>query len=533
MKTLLIGINAKYIHPATGVHQIYANSKHPVSFREFTIKDDNEYILSVIKNEKFSLLGFSVYIWNAEKVKELLQALPVEQNVVLGGPEASYRPDDFFRHRNVKYIVKDEGEEAFNQLIEHLSGKRDIKTVSNLYYREGEGYRYTFSRKPNINAIKHDLSLIGDFNNRYAYLESSRGCCFRCSYCLASLDKTIRYFPLEKVKDEIKYLLAKETRTIKFLDRTFNVDQKRMREILRFIAANDNNRTVYQFEINGDYFEDETIALIQTLRKGLVRFEIGVQTTNEITSRSILRKQNFELIKKNIAAIKNNVTIHVDLIAGLPHEDYRGFVRSFNETYELGADEIQLGILKELKGTLISATKDEHGYVFSDKPPYRVIKNNYLSEDELAEFSAVETIVNKYHNSGYFKRTLAYLFKERKLNPYETFLKISRFLNGKNINSYQPWQVAQILYLSLKEEKDEELLYAIKQDYLTTHKIRPKIWWDSDIGKNEKAAAFRKFIDKYPKLNLDLLYRYSRIERLRNQYFLVVYKPFAQYFLDI
>lgn len=532
MKILLIGINAKYIHPATGVHQLVANSRYPVAFREFTIKDDVHAILDWILREDFDVLGFSVYIWNADKVEQLLSALPEERVIVLGGPEASYRPDNYFKYACVKYIIKDEGEEAFNELIECLSGQRTVDTVSNLYYRTGDSYRFSFFQKPDIDAIRHDLSLIGDFKNRYAYLESSRGCCFRCAYCLASLDKTIRYFPLARVKEEIAYLLRTDVKTVKFLDRSFNVNQERMREILKFIAANDNGRTVFQFEINGDHLDDETIGLIKTLRKGLIRFEIGIQTTNAAVARNILRKQDFALIKKNIAAIRNHVTIHVDLIAGLPGEDYQSFIRSFNETYELWADEIQLGFLKELKGTLISETKEEHGYQFTSRPPYQVIKNNYVSASELDELKAVEAIVDKYHNSGDFKRSLAYLFKKQQLEPYATFLKISRFLKGKNISSLQPWQVAQTLDLALGG-KDEKLLYMIKQDYLSKYRVRPKIWWEMKIGKQEKAEAFRKFIEEYPELNLNDLYRSSRLERFQNQYFLVTYKPYGLYYLDL
>ena len=533
MKTLLIGINSKYIHPAMGIYQIFANSKYPISFYEFTIKDQTGHIIDTINNEEFDLLGFSVYIWNTEKIEEILAILPCEYRIVLGGPEVSYRPNDFFKYKNVKYIIKGEGEEAFNQLIEHLDDKRKIDSVANLYYRSDNDFHFSFYKKPNINLIKHNLSLINDFKNRYAYLESSRGCCFRCSYCLASLERTIRYFPLDKVKSQIKYLLMQKVKTIKFLDRSFNINQERMREILHFIIENDNNYSVYQFEIVGDFLEDETIALIKTIRRGLVRFEIGIQSTNPLVMKTINRTQNFDLIKKNINQIKNNIIIHVDLIAGLPNENYSSFIQSFNEVYQLDVDEIQLGFLKELKGTLISTAKHEHGYCFNMQPPYQVIKNNYLNEKELTEFSEVEAIVNKYHNTGNFKRALHFLFKEKKMNPYFTFLKISRFLKGGKINSFQHWQVTQILYFSLKEEGGEKLLYLIKQDYLLKDKIKPKIWWKSNIDKKEKADIFHRFILHYPELNLNILYRYSQLERYQNQYFLAVYHPLGQYYLNI
>lgn len=535
MKTLLIGINSKYIHPAMGIYQIYANSKFSVSYCEFTVKDKIQSIIDFINKENYDLLGFSVYIWNTEIIEKIIGSLSEKYLIILGGPEASYRYQDFFTFNNVRYIIKGEGEEAFNKLIDMLVNNKSITTVPNLYYRTKTGFKYTFSKAPVINKIRHDLTLIKDFKNRYAYLESSRGCCFNCSYCLASLERTIRYFPIDKVIAEINYLLNQKTKTIKFLDRSFNINQNRMREILRYIIENDNQYTVYQFEIVGDYFEKETIALIKTIRKGLIRFEIGIQSTNPTVNKAINRQQNFEEIKKNIALIKNNIVIHVDLIAGLPYENHQSFIKTFNDTYLLDVEEIQLGFLKELKGTKISATKAAHEYLFNDKPPYQVIKNKYITGNELTELSDVEAVLNKYHNTGNFRRTLSYLFKEKQLNPYYTFLKISQYIAGTKINSYQHWQIAQILYLSLKKEIKEEqrLLFLIKQDYLLKDNIRPKIWWDPIISKKEKANLFLLFIDKYPELNLNILYRYSQLERYHNQYFLITYKPKKHYFLNL
>lgn len=533
MKILLIGINAKYIHPAVGIYQIHANSKYPTCIMEFTIKDEANSIVKNIMDSGSHVIGISVYIWNINKVKEIISLLSEKFLIILGGPEAGYRADDFIRYGCVKYIIAGEGEESFNELCDCLVRNRPVANVSNLYYRKGNGFIFTFPKTPDINLIEHDLSLIGDYKNRYAYIESSRGCCFRCTYCLASLDRNIRYFPLEKVKENIKYLLMKNIRIIKFLDRSFSINDNRMQNILKFIIDNDNGYTCFQFEINGEYLSRETVSLLRTIRKGLIRFEIGIQSTNTLTLKEIRRPQDFTLIRRNIEKIKHNIIIHADLIAGLPFEDFESFKDTFNKTYSLDVEEIQLGFLKELKGTEISAQKQKHGYVFDKNPPYQIIRNHYIGEQELTLLSGVESVLNKYHNTGNFKRTVHYLFSEKKLNPFAAYFKIYKYLKGININSYQHWQVAKILYLALRDDDHDRLLYLIKQDYLTKDRLKPKIWWPGAIDKKEKALIFQKFILVYPNLNNNILYRYGRLEKCGNEYFLVVYKPFNYFYLTV
>lgn len=532
MKILLIGINSKYIHPAAGLFQIVANSRYPLSFSEYTIKDENENILAAMEKDDYDLIGFSVYIWNIEKVKELIKAYSKKTSFLLGGPEASHRHDLLYFDERIRYIIKNEGEEAFNQLLEYLQGKRKINAVSNLYYKENGKILYTYDEIPNLKKIRHDLSLNRDFKNRVLYLEGSRGCPFRCSYCLSSLDKKVRFFDYKKLKEEILFALKKETPTVKFLDRTFNVDQKKMREIISFIRNHDNGITTFQFEIVGDLLEEETIELLQTVRRGQIRFEIGVQSTNPVVTRAVRRNQNFRKLKENIFKIRKNIIIHLDLIAGLPYEDRASFIRTFNETFSIFPDELQFGFLKELQGTEISRTKERHGYCFSEKPPYEVIHNDYLSGADLEEFGVVEGALNKYYNSNAFPRTMGYLFQTKKLNPYDTFLKIGQYLGKNGLAGMQPDTVALKLYEALAEGGDEELLFIIKQDYLFKP-IRPKIWWKRKITREERKKVYRKYLEKYPELNLDLLYRYAHLEKSGNKYFLVTYRPLVEYHLDL
>lgn len=529
MKKVLVGINSKYIHPSFGLHQIKTNSKYDLPLLEFTIKDDIEKIINEIS--EYDLIAFSTYIWNIEIIKTILNKDELKNKIIiLGGPEASFQFDTLLNNYNVKYIIKGEGEEAFDELLEYIEKNTDINKVSNLYYKD-EFIKYTYDKLPNIKNIKHDYTLTGDFKNKICYLESSRGCYFNCSYCLASTEKPVRYFDLSEVKKNLLFLLENNAKIIKFLDRSFNIEQKRMLEILKFINEHDNGYTTFQFEIVGDMLSKEVIDYIKTMRKKFIRFEIGIQSTNKKTIEAILRKQNFEKLKQNILEIKDYIVIHTDLICGLPYEDLETFKKSFNETFLLFTEELQLGFLKELKGTHISKHKDDYNYVFSNTSPYEVISNDFISNEEINDVKLVEKSLDKFYNSNNFKKTFDYIFNIVKLDPYETFKNITLYIEKRgNLSSFQFDEVTRLLYLSILEFANgnplfnkDKLLFIIKQDYLTKNKIKPKIWWDSYITKSEKSFIFDKFIKKYPELNRDLLYKYSKLEKYNSEYFLVTY----------
>ncbi len=535
MKSLLIGINSKYIHPANGVFQIVANSKSEVSFFEFTIKDSIEYIISKINDSSFDVLLFSVYIWNISLIEKILPLIDSNKIIVLGGPEASHNALYLFTNYHINYIIKNEGEESFNELIEYLSNKRELHNVSNLFYYN-DTLQYTYDKCPDINSIKHDYSLIKDFNNRIAYIEASRGCPFKCSYCLASLDNNVRYFPIENIKKDLKYLLDNQAKIIKFLDRSFNINKKYAIELWQFLIDNDNNVSTFQFEINGDLLTKEEISLLQTVRKGYFRFEIGIQSTNDLVNKSINRKQDFSKLKDNIMSIKNNIIIHADLIAGLPYENKNSFINSFNETFLLGIEELQLGFLKELRGTEISNNKKEHGYIFEDTAPYSIISNKYLSNEDLKEIENVEKSLDKFYNKHLFPKTFDYIFNELKLNPYNTFLLLTITIE-KNapLNTLQPNKLAKLFYeaLCIIVNKEQFLLFLIKQDYLERNNIKPTIWWTNNISRKERQEYYLLFTMKYPELTVETLYRCGHIEVYNNIVYLIVYHPKKVYSIDI
>ena len=449
VKTLLIGINSKYIHPSMGIFQLYTNALYETKYKEFSIKDDINHIINEINSSDSDIVGLSVYIWNIEIIKQILPK--INKDTFLGGPEASFNTSLLYEYLNVKYIIKGEGEEAFNELIEYIMGKRTIESVSNLYYLNNFGdIKYTFNKLPNLNNVKHDLSLIKDFKNRICYIESSRGCYFNCSYCLASTEKPVRFFPLEEVKNNILYLLNNNARIIKFLDRSFNVNKVYTKEILSFIKEHDNGISTFQFEVVGDNIDDEIVEIINSLRPKMIRFEIGIQTTNPTVTKEIRRIQDFDKLRENILKIKDNVVIHTDLIAGLPLETFESFRKSFNDTFMLFTEELQLGFLKELKGTHISLTKEKYNYIFSDTSPFEVISNKDISSDELKIIKYVEEGVDHFYNKGEFKNLMNYLFRELELNPFDTFYNFIKDMTKEYpLSHYQFPDLTNLLYKSI------------------------------------------------------------------------------------
>ena len=510
-----------------GVFSLVCNSKYPVIYDEFTIKDKQEKIINSILEKDYDVLGFSVYIWNSSIVKSIIKELRTNgfnKPIFVGGPECYFNSEIFLKDYNVNYVIYGEGEEAFNELNDYLDNKISIEEVSNLYYLENDTVRFTYSKLPDITTIKHDLSLIKDFDHRVAYLESSRGCPFKCSYCMASLEPKVRFFPIEKVKNEIKYLLDNNCKTIKFLDRSFNINKDYMLEILKFIKDNDNGISVFQFEIVGDLLDKEVIDYInKNMRKDILRFEIGVQSTNDLTTKAVCRRQDFNKLKENINLLKDNVTLHVDLIAGLPYEDLLSFKNSFNQTYLLMGEELQLGFLKELKGTKISNEKKSHNYKFDDNPPYEIINNKYISEQELDIIRNVEESLEKFHNKGCYKRVMNFLFIENELDPFETFLSLTKnapkqlkYLNDDESYSY--------LYNELKTKVNaRKLLNNIKLDYLLKNKMKPKIWWDYSLTKEDRNKYFTIFNEQY---NIDSItyHNYSYVDVIDNEIILFIYK---------
>ncbi len=421
MKVLLVAINSKYIHSNLAVHYLksYASvHKDKITVLEYTINQQVDNIFQSIYMEEPDIIAFSTYIWNTEVVericRELRKVLP-NTKIWLGGPEVSYNSKEYLlNHKEVDGIMVSEGEETFKELLDYYTEETDasLEDIKGLTIRKGEEIFQTAPRDLlDFSKVQFPYDNLEEFENKIIYYESSRGCPFSCSYCLSSVDKTMRLRDIELVKEELNFFLAHKVKQVKFVDRTFNCNKKHTREIWNHISENDNGITNFHFEIAADLLDDEEIKILNSMRNGLVQLEIGVQSTNPDTTVAISRKTDFTKISENVQKIHKNRNVHqhLDLIAGLPYEDYHSFRNSFNEVYALKPDQLQLGFLKVLKGTPIVKDGDKYGIVHKDIPPYEVLYTNWLSFDDVLDLKLVEEMVEVYYNSSQFATVLTFM----------------------------------------------------------------------------------------------------------------------------
>ena len=424
MKIILAAVNAKYIHSNLAVYSLRAFAKAYVSetkILEYTINQQMDEILMDLYREKPDLLCFSCYIWNLDYVEELAREIKKifpETILWLGGPEVSYDAVDVLtRLRQVTGVMKGEGEETFLELLEYYHGRREtLEEIAGITFRTENGeireneWRdvMDLSRVP---FVYEDLSL---FEHKIIYYETSRGCPYRCSYCLSSVDKCLRFRDLNLVKKELQFFLDQKVPQVKFVDRTFNCHHTHAKEIWRYLLEHDNGVTNFHFEVSADLLDEEELELISRMRPGLIQLEIGVQSTNPDTIRKIRRTMNFKRLSEVTKQIKTmgNTHQHLDLIAGLPMEDYESFGKSFDDVYALGPDQLQLGFLKVLKGSYMQEHAREYGLIYKDRPPYEVLGTNWLSYGEIARLKPIEEMVEVYYNSGQFSHTLDWLVLE-------------------------------------------------------------------------------------------------------------------------
>ena len=485
MKFLLAAVNAKYIHSNLGVYSLkkYADEKRnrqtgdaldpdwEIEIGEYTINHQMDYILQDIYEKAPDAVGFSCYIWNILYVQELIRdmkkVLP-QTEIWLGGPEVSYRAEEILiQEPSVRGVMAGEGEETFFRLLGAADWEEKgdgcgsacqpkertiwqdepLEQIPGLVFRrenraeDGSDHRREIVKNPPaplmaLDDIPFVYSDLKGMENRIIYYESSRGCPFSCSYCLSSIDKTVRFRSLELVKKELAFFLEHRVPQVKFVDRTFNCKKSHSMEIWSFIRDHDNSITNFHFEISADLLSEEELSLLSEMRPGLVQLEIGVQTTNPDTIREIRRRMDLEKLESNVRRVNGfrNIHQHLDLIAGLPWEGYESFKNSFNQVYAMEPEQLQLGFLKVLSGSYMEEKAEDYGLLFRDTPPYEVLSTRWLSYGELICLKGVEEMVEVYYNSGQFGNTMRELQTEFS-SPFDMYEALREYYRDQELSA--------------------------------------------------------------------------------------------------
>ena len=517
---LLIGINAKYIHSNPAVYSLkaYADKYYPdrpdgcvVSIAEYTINQSTGSILSELYHRKPDVAAFSCYIWNWNVIRELLTELPKvlpDTKLWLGGPEVSFHAERLMTEfPQLSGIMIGEGEETFVELLKYYwENKSALCNIKGIVTKDGftgeraltDINKLPFIYSPDSSSMESKNDTLITFSNRIIYYESQRGCPFRCAYCLSSIDKKVRLRDIETVKSELQYFLDHKVPQVKFIDRTFNCNSAHALSIWNYLKENDNGVTNFHFEIAADLLNDEQLAVMRDMRPGLIQLEIGVQSTNETTLKAINRHMDIDLLRKTVAKIHSfhNIHQHLDLIAGLPYEDYDSFVSSFNEVYVMAPNQLQLGFLKVLKGSPMEQQADEYGIVYSDRPPYEVLYTKWLSYDDVLRLKDIEEMVELYYNSNQFTHTLPVLVKEFD-SPFQMYESLADYYrtNGYLINTpSRAYRYQVLLDFACSIAADRRALYIelLTFDlYLRENlKSRPPFAPENDIDKDKLRQFF-------------------------------------------
>lgn len=519
MKVVLSTLNAKYIHTCLAIRclKAYSDKDFDIELAEYTIKDPVMNIVSDLFQRKPDVIGFSCYIWNIEetiKVIDIVKKVMPEVRIVLGGPEVSYDTEDWMKRlRNVDFIVMGEGEESFHQLLQEIEGKGKYHFVYGLAYRKGEEIILMPGRpKADLNDLPSPHRFVEDIPelaNRIVYFETSRGCPFSCQFCLSSIEVGVRYYDIERTKADIIYLIDQGAKLIKFVDRTFNIKRDYALEMFQFLIEN-HRGCVFQFEITADIMRPEVLDyLAEHAPPGIFRFEIGVQSTNDPTNELVKRRQNFAKLTRTVTKVKNSRKIdqHLDLIAGLPQEDYNTFRKTFNDVFALEPEELQLGFLKMLRGTGLRLDAEKYNYTYMDVAPYEMLSNDVLSFEDIVRLKRLEDVLEKYWNAHRMDRTLKFLMEQEFPSAFDFFQEFGDYWEG------QGWQKIghqlEDLFMRLHsflEQRDtknmEIILGLMKLDYFLNHKYKPrKIWWDFGLEKDEWGSYMKLAAEQPEKLH--------------------------------
>ncbi len=486
MKIILTTLNSKFIHSSLSIRYLKAYAKNiPIELMEFTINQNLDYIVGELYKKKPDVIGFSTYIWNREetlKICETIKIIDPSIKIILGGPEVSFDGDEILKDSwFIDFIIYGEGEVSFKELIERIiAGGTEFSDIKGLIFRNGENIIKNPPREfiENLDSIPSPYRDLNDnFKNKIVYFESSRGCPFNCQFCLSSTIKGVRYFNIDRVKEDLGILIDANVGQVKFVDRTFNANKKYAMEIMEFIMKKNPKDINFHFEVTAHLLDEEMLDFISKAKEGLFQFEIGVQSTNKKTLEAIGRTTDIDklkLVTKKIKSFKN-IHQHLDLIVGLPYEDYSSFKNSFNEVYELKPEKIQLGFLKLLKGSGLRRESEKYGMKFLDRPPYEILATNWIDYSEVLRLKGIEDLVEKYYNEGYFESSLEYIIKNHYKTPFDFFEDFLDYWESKKHHtiSHSRNRLYEIIIDFYKYKKYEDLWIfneIVKYDYIYNHK---------------------------------------------------------------
>ena len=556
MKVLLAAVNAKYIHSNLAVYSLRAYARQyqeEIEIAEYTINQTIDEILMDIYSRQPDVLCISCYLWNISYVGQIVTEVPKilpDTKIWLGGPEVSYdAPEELRRYPGVDGVMCGEGEETFLELMEYWHLQGDGRTdgalpeIKGIVYRGQDGEVRGNPSRPvmDLSCVPFVYEHIEDFKNRIIYYESSRGCPFSCSYCLSSIDKCLRFRDIDMVKKELQFFIDHEVPQVKFVDRTFNCRHGHAMEVWSYIKEHDRGITNFHFEVAADLLSDEEVGLIRSMRPGLIQLEIGVQSANEETVREIKRTMKLDKVKDRVGQIKEsgNVHQHLDLIAGLPYEGYESFARSFDIVYAMKPEQLQLGFLKVLKGSLMHEKAEEYGLVYQERPPYEVLATKWLSYREIIRLKRIEEMVETYYNSGQFRYTMEYL-EQIFPTAFQMYEALGEYYKENGLFGVQHSRIARYEILSRfiagytgngRAEKKEWQEWLTLDLYLRDNvKNRPAFLAENQVTKEEAAAFYKAeaqkpyYLTGYEGYDSRQMRKMTHLERLKGKLLVFDYR---------
>jgi len=487
MKLLLTTLNSKYVHSCLAIRYLKGYSKDLINteLREYTINQSIDYIVGDIYKINPDIIGFSTYIWNKEEILEIAESLKLIRpgiKILLGGPEVSFDSQEVMEENKfIDFIIYGEGEETFREFIDNYTSNRGYEGIKGLVYRQ-DGRIVKNKERPllqDLNTIPspYDGNVSKELENKIIYYESSRGCPFNCKFCLSSTLKGVRYFDLERVKLELGILIDAKVRQVKFVDRTFNANKEYAMEIMNFIMDRNPKDINFHFEVTAHLLDEEMLEFLSGVKEGLFQFEVGVQSTNDKVIEAVGRTTDFPKLREVTKKIKSFKRIHqhLDLIAGLPYEDYKSFSRSFNDVYEIRPEKIQLGFLKLLKGSELRKLEDKYGFKYLNKAPYEVLETNYIDYEHIRKLKGIDSIVDTYYNEEIFKNSIEYAISKNYRSPFKFFEDFSNYFEDKGYhrikhNRRKLYDILKEFYLQENLREPAVFNELLKLDFIENNK---------------------------------------------------------------